>query len=266
MLLVLDDAADHTQVEPLLPGMAGSLVLITSRRRLIALDGAEPLPLGTLSSQEAELHFTRLCGYLPLAIALLAGRLAHHPEWNLVEFANDFHRTQDRISELQGGDRAVAAAFEMSYRDLPSGHQRLFRRLGLHPGTDTDIYATAALAGISRAQARQGLEALYIDHLIQEPAPGRYRLHDLVREYTRTLATRNDPDCERQESMHRLLDYYQHTAETADGQLSDSLRPGNVLWRLTGKYSAAAAAAESNAQYLWIGLTEGGVPSRWIDR
>ena len=81
----------------------------------------------------------------------------------------------------------------MSYQDLPADRQRLFRRLGLHPGPDIDAYATAALAGVPLGQARQDLDALYTDHLIDEPAPGRYRLHDLIREYARTLTTRHDP-------------------------------------------------------------------------
>ncbi|WP_245657981.1 NB-ARC domain-containing protein, partial [Herbidospora mongoliensis] len=174
VLLVLDDAADHAQIEPLLPGAAGCLVLITSRRRLIALDGAEPLALDTLPPDQAAELFTRLahrgapsgtdadavtelarlCGYLPLAIALLASRLAHHPTWDLARFTTDFAAAQDRLTELAAGNQAVAAAFEMSYRHLHPLRQRLFRYLGLHPGTDIDAYAAAALAGIPLAQAR----------------------------------------------------------------------------------------------------------------
>src|SRR5262249_36858308 len=40
ILLLLDDAEGHEQVRPLLPGSTGGLVLITSRRRLIALEDA----------------------------------------------------------------------------------------------------------------------------------------------------------------------------------------------------------------------------------
>ena len=248
VLLVLDDAAGHAQVGPLLPGTAGCLVLVTSRRRLIALDGAQPLALDTLPPDQAIELFLRLahrtqdgsdagtvaelaglCGYLPLAIALLAGRLAHHPSWNLTTFTAGFAAAQDRLTELAAGDRpgdpAVAAAFQMSYQDLPADRQRLFRRLGLHPGTDIDAYATAALAGVPLGQARQDLDALYTDHLIDEPAPGRYRLHDLIREYTRTLTTRHDPVGDRDQATGQLLDYYQHTAQTADHHLTRHTRP-----------------------------------------
>ncbi|MGW1734285.1 ATP-binding protein [Streptomyces sp. NPDC001999] len=247
MLLVLDDAADGEQVESLLPGAGGCLVMVTSRRRITALDGATPLPLDTLPPGDASLLFTRLarrtvrtaadtdavartvrlCGYLPLAIALLAGRLAHRPHWNLDEFANDFAATRDRLSELAVGDRAVAAAFDTSYRALPTERQRLFRRLGLHPGTDADVYATAAFAGIPLAQARRELEALYDDHLVDSPATGRYRLHDLLRTYAHNLAA-GDGTVEREQGLGRLLNYYQHTADRADAHLARNPRPSTI--------------------------------------
>ena len=267
VLLVLDDAAGHAQVGPLLPGTEGCLVLITSRRRLIALDGAQPLALDTLPPDQAVKLFTRLarrpaddaaavaelarlCGYLPLAITLLAGRLAHHPSWNIAGLTADFSAAQDRLTELAAGDRpgdrAVAAAFQMSYRNLPPGRQRLFRLLGLHPGTDIDAYATAALAGVRLAETRRDLDALYTDHLIDEPNPGRYRLHDLIREYARTLTIRHDLVGDRDKATGQLLDYYQHTARAADRRLSRHIRPGppsataapSAAWDLPDRASA----------------------------
>jgi DNA-binding SARP family transcriptional activator/tetratricopeptide (TPR) repeat protein/transcriptional regulator with XRE-family HTH domain len=252
VLLVLDDAAGHAQVEPLLPGAEGCLVLVTSRRRLIALAGAQPLALDTLPPGQAAELFGRLsrrapddagtgavadlaglCGYLPLAIALLAGRLAHHPGWTITGFAADFAATRDRLAELTAGDRpgdpAVAAAFRMSYADLPAGPQRLFRLLGLHPGTDIDAYAAAALVGVPLGQARQDLDALYADHLIDEPVPGRYRFHDLIREYARALTARDDPAADRDQATSQLLDYYQHTARAAGRHLTRHPRPGPPL-------------------------------------
>ncbi|MEV6205275.1 tetratricopeptide repeat protein, partial [Streptomyces sp. NPDC051771] len=244
ILLVLDDATDNAQVEPLLPGVPGCLVLVTSRRRLVALDGANPLPLRVLRPDAATQLFSRLahrvptsadaaamtrvvllCGHLPLAIALLAGRLAHHPTWNIPAFTNEFAAAQDRLSELEAGDRAVRTAFDLSYNDLPPARRRLFRRLGLHPGTDIDAYAVAALDDIPLHQARRELRALYTDHLIDEPAPGRYRLHDLLRAYTQTLTTQ-DPLQDRHHATIRLLDYYQHTAHAAGLHITRTPRPG----------------------------------------
>ncbi|UTP34185.1 ATP-binding protein [Streptomyces rapamycinicus] len=243
MLLILDNAAGPDQVEPLLPASQECLVLVTSRRRLIALDGAEPLPLDTLPPDQAARLFTRLarrtptdtdhsavteavrlCGHLPLAITLLAGRLAHHPAWDLTTFTDEFATAQDRLGELETSDRAVAAAFDLSYQDLPPHLQHLFRHLGLHPGPDIDPYATAALTDIPLAQARRHLETLYTDHLIDEPAPRRYRLHDLLREYAHTLTT-HDPADARTQATQRLLNYYTHTAQTADHHLNTTSRP-----------------------------------------
>ena len=240
MLLILDNAAGPDQVEPLLPASPQCLVLVTSRRRLIALDGADPLPLDTLPADQAAHLFTRLarrtptdtdhsavteavrlCGHLPLAVTLLAARLAHHPTWDLATFTEEFATAQDRLGELEAGNRAVAAAFDLSYQDLPPHLQHLFRHLGLHPGPDIDPHATAALTGVPLARARRHLETLYADHLIEEPAPRRYRLHDLLREYAHTLTTQDTSDT-RTQATQRLLNYYTHTAQTADHHLNNT--------------------------------------------
>jgi tetratricopeptide (TPR) repeat protein len=239
VLLVLDDARDDAQIEPLLPAGRGCLTLITSRRRLIALDDAWPLALDTLDPEpaaelfitlarretvtdldrEAAAEIARLCGFLPLASVLLAGRLAHHPSWSFTRLALDFSAATDRLEELKAGTRAVSAAFMMSYQDLPSERQALFRSLGLHPGLDTDAYAAAALAGVPVPIARRELDALYVDHLVDEINPGRYRLHDLLREYARLLAA-SDPIHKNDQAIERLLNCYQTSAAAADKYLS----------------------------------------------
>ena len=122
-------------------------------------------------------------------------------------------------------DLSVAAAFDLSYADLTADQQRLFRRLGLHPGADIDGYAAAALDGTGLGTARRGLEALYDQCLLTEPAAGRYRMHDLIREHARVLACRLDPDRDRDQATGRLLDYYQHTAARADALITRQARP-----------------------------------------
>jgi tetratricopeptide (TPR) repeat protein/transcriptional regulator with XRE-family HTH domain len=235
ILLVLDDATGHQQVRPLLPGTPGSLVLITSRRRLAALDDAAVVSLDTLAPGEAADLLARLagrpgldasdagvaqlaalCGYLPLALGMTGRQLAHHPAWTPAGLAGDLAAARDRLAMMATENLSVAAAFGLSYADLDDSQQQLFRRLGLHPGPDIDGYAAAALDGTTLNAARRGLEALYDQHLITEPAPGRYRFHDLVREHARTLAATDDPAAQ-DAAATRLLDYYLHTARAAGG-------------------------------------------------
>ena len=115
---------------------------------------------------------------------------------------------------MRAENLSVAAAFDLSYQDLTAGQQRLFRRLGVHPGTDIDAYAAAALDGTDLATARRHLDGLYDQYLLTEPARGRYRLHDLLREHARALAFAGDP-ADADAAAGRLLDYYLHTAAAA---------------------------------------------------
>jgi tetratricopeptide (TPR) repeat protein len=232
-LLLLDDAAGHEQVRPLLPGTTGSLVLITSRRRLAALEDAAVISLdilppgeaaallarlavraGVRATDPAVAEIARLCGYLPLAVGMLARRLHHHPAWSAGQLAAELAAARERLALMRAENLSVAAAFDLSYTDLIPGQQRLFRLLGLVPGANFDAYAAAALAEISLDEARRRLDELYDQHLLAEPVPGRYQLHDLLREHARTLAAADDP-AESDAAVGRLLDYYLHSALTA---------------------------------------------------
>ena len=267
ILLLLDDAAGHEQVRPLLPGSAGSLVLVTSRRRLTALQDTTVISLDTLSPGDAAQllarlagrpdlgsatgpggEITRLCGYLPLAVGMLASQLRHHPAWSPAGLAADLAAAKDRLALMHAENLSVAAAFNMSYASLTPGQQRLFRRLGLHPGADIDGYAAAALDGTDLSAARRGLEALYDQYLIAEPAQGRYRLHDLIREHARALAGRLDPDQDRDQAIARLLDYYQQTGTRADALIARQGRPGSTP--ATGAAPAAGPALAGREQAL----------------
>src|SRR3954453_2835525 len=137
VLLLLDDAAGHEQVRPLLPGTPGSLVLVTSRRRLTALEDSAVISLGTLSPAEAVAmlarlagrpglgagdgpagEIARLCGYLPLAIGMLARQLRHHPARTGTELAAGLAAARDRLAGMRAENLSVASAFDLSYADL----------------------------------------------------------------------------------------------------------------------------------------------------
>ena len=273
ILLVLDDAASHEQVRPLLPGTAGSLVLVTSRRHLTALEDATAISLDTLPPDQAAVllvrlaarpglspadpavaELTGLCGFLPLAIGMVARQLHHHPAWSLGSRAAELAAAVDRLELMTTENVSVAAAFNLSYEDLGEDQQRLFRRLGLHPGADIDAYAAAALDGTDLAAARRGLEALYDQYLLTEPAQGRYRLHDLIREHARALADRLDADGDRDQATARLLDYYQHTAARADALIARRPRPGPAP--ADGAIPAAVPALADREQALAWARTE----------
>ncbi|MDW5327187.1 tetratricopeptide repeat protein [Plantactinospora sp. KLBMP9567] len=255
-LLVLDNVRSTAQVRPLLPGSSSVLVLITSRVRLADLHEAIQLNLRLLSPHEASTMFLRLvpraaaepdavaelveiCGFLPLAIGIIASRHASRPTWTMTNLLTEL-RASGRVLTVRGEDATVRAAFDLSYRHLPPDRQRFFRLLGLHLGVDIDAYATAALTDTALDQAADHLDELYNDHLLEETAPRRYRMHDLIRTYTQTLAITTDPPEVRDGAVERLLDYYQHTASRADRVIARYTRPS------TNRTMAPAAAPDLN--------------------
>lgn len=261
-VLVLDNAADSGQVAPLLPGGAGCLVLITSRRHLGDLPyTVADISLDVLAPQEAVALFLRLCpqpanqdeqvaqvvalaGYLPLAITLLARVYARHRAWSMGDLLRE---TDARLLTLTAEHHTIAAAFDLSYQTLAPPRQRFFRLLSLHPGGDLDPYAAAALTNTDLPQAEEHLKALYGDHLLTEPAYHRYGMHDLIRAYARDLAAGDPPDL-RQAAIERLLDYYQHTATQADAHIARYTRTGS-----TGPIPAHAPALTSpDAARRWL--------------
>ncbi|WP_239159696.1 AfsR/SARP family transcriptional regulator [Winogradskya humida] len=203
-LVILDNAASSAQVLPLLPASPSNLVVVTSRRRLLGLDGGHPESLPVLeeaeavallgrivgervaAEPEAALDLVRRCGCLPLAIRLAGSRLAHRPRWAVHDLVGRLG--ESALPELAAEDRSVVNAFALSYGQLPEPDQQLFRLLGLHPADRFGAVSVAALAGLSLTRAQEVLDDLVDVNLIEEPAPNVYRLHDLVRQYAVQLA------------------------------------------------------------------------------
>lgn len=232
VLVLLDNAKDATQVRQLLPGAPGCAALVTSRVRMVDLAGAHLVDLDVMSPEEALELFTRIvgeervaaerqaaldvvaaCGFLPLAIRVAASRLAARRTWTVSVLAAKLADERRRLDELQAGDLAVKATFELGYGQLEPAQARAFRLLGLADGPDISLAAAAALLDLPFQDAEDLLESLVDTSLLESAAPGRYRYHDLVRLYARACAERDEfPPGERESALSRLLDFYLATA------------------------------------------------------
>lgn len=242
MLLILDNVASSSQVRSLLPASPGSLVLITSRPRLVDLDGVEWLSLGALpeaDSQEmlrqtlgaerverepeAAAELLRLCGGLPLAVRIVAARLSNRPHWSVQHLTERLRAHGRRLEELTSENRGVASALSLSYRSMARDLRSAFRLLGHCPGQYVDTEEAAALLGVDPFEAENVLERLVDARLLQAWEPGVYTFHDLVRHFARRLAEEADSP-EDTPGIQRLLDHYTLLAEHA----CDVLFPGRA--------------------------------------
>ncbi|MFF7333628.1 BTAD domain-containing putative transcriptional regulator [Streptomyces sp. NPDC008150] len=240
LLVVLDNARDAAQIQPLLPGAGGSAAIVTSRTRLVELDGAEWLSVGSLSMEEsvellgkvltvehddpeARTLLAGMCAGLPLALRIASARLRNRPQWT-VRYLVDRMRTEARtLTELRVGERSVAASLQLSYGAMGERHRAAFRLLGWHPGTDFDVPSAAALLGTDIGEAESLLEDLLDVTLLEQQTLDRYTLHDLVRWFARDLRE-EQPTAREEQAVRRLLDHYLLALERA----CDLLFPGRA--------------------------------------
>ena len=250
VLVVLDNARDAAHVRPLLPGSATCGVVITSRRPLGSLDGIAHHHLGVLPDDEAvallvrlvgsarvdaepesAAELVRLCGNLPLALRMAAARLTTRPSWPVSGLVGRLATEHRRLSELRAGDRAVRTSFLVSYRDLleydgGAGAALLFRLLGLLDIPDFSVSVVAALASVPHDHAEDLLDHLVDAQLVENPAPGRFAMHDLLRLFARERAAEQESGERRGRAVHDVQRHYLAVARAATGLL----RP-QAKWR-----------------------------------
>ncbi len=265
-IVILDDAAGPEQIQPLLPVSGQSLILITTRRTLSGLRGAYVLTLDVLSMADAVTLFRRvagqgqahdqdaaamaveLCGRLPLAIKLAAGRLAHDYPPRLADLVEELAHSP--VPTPGAASPQVMSAFDVSYRSLEPDHQGFFRRLGMSPCASISPAAAAALGGVTLAEAQQALAALLDHHLLARAPGGQFRFHDLIREYASLRATQEDSGPERRRAVGRLLNYYLSAADQADRVLHPFRRRMPVRVSRPTPVSPALARTDGAAGWL----------------
>jgi transcriptional regulator with XRE-family HTH domain len=252
VLVVLDNALDEDQVRPLLPGSAGCMGIVTSRRKLVglvAIEGAHHIGLDVLTEPEARQLLIRRIGYsrvagnqqaaaelldlcagLPLALAIAASRAAVSPSALLTTLVAQIRDADNRLDALEDSDQlaSIRAVFSWSYHDLSPAAARLFRLLSVHPGPDISLPCAASLGGIGRRATRQLLKELTSASLLTEHSAGRYAFHDLMRAYSAEKAAQSETEGERAAAMDRVLDHYLHTAHRAASLLNPSREPASL--------------------------------------
>jgi len=271
VLVLLDNAADADQVRPLLPGGRGSLVIATSRGELgalVAREGAALVRLDVLAPAEsralvgemvgvervagepdAVAELARLCGHLPLALRIAAANLATSPGYRVGDYVAKLGR--DRLAALAvKGDTstAIRATFRVSVDALPAGPRRAFRMLGVAPGPDIAAAAAATLLDTPITDTVTTLETLVARHLVAEPAPGRYRMHDLLRHYAAELADTEETPAARDAALSRLADHYR----TGVANAADVVYPHLLHVPRTVPRSAAPGFPDKAAALAWL--------------
>ncbi|MFH8462416.1 AfsR/SARP family transcriptional regulator [Streptomyces sp. NPDC017991] len=229
VLLILDNATGEAQLRPLLPPGPGSGVLVTSRRQLVALEGAVRLNLTALAEPEAmELlgrvagpertadepdtvkEIVRLCGRLPLAVRIAGARLAARPHWAPARLAVRLRDERRRLDELRAGDLELRTGLELGYAELDPQEQRVLRRLALLELPDFAAWTAAPLLDLSVEDAEDAVERLVDCHLIELVGVDgvgqlRYRIHDLAREHARERCLAEETPQERGAAVERLV-------------------------------------------------------------
>nr|WP_245240968.1 AfsR/SARP family transcriptional regulator [Streptomyces spiramenti] len=207
VLILLDNALDARQVRSLLPVEPGSAALVTSRTVLTGLADGHHVHLGRLDDDEAvELvrsavgggeprpvpedwyELVRLCGHLPLALRIVATRMAARPRWSLADWIAVLREEHGRMEQLRVADLDLRASLMVSIDQLAEGDNpvdllaaELFPRLGVAPLTKYSAGLVAAAADCTPREAEDALERLVDARIIDSPRPGEYTLHDLLR-------------------------------------------------------------------------------------
>ncbi|MFF9345960.1 tetratricopeptide repeat protein [Streptomyces sp. NPDC014734] len=269
VLVVLDNARNAAQVRPLLPGSATCRAIVTSRSRLAGLDGATTFRLDVLSGTEAAALFTRIagtervpaipaalapvtdaCGNHPLMIQLLASRFRHRESWDLHHLLDRLNAAVDPLDEFD--DAELVPVVRFSYTELTSSARTLLRHLALNPVPDITVAAAAALADAPPDCTSTGhsVDELQDAHLLEEPAPGRYRLHELIRGFALRVFARTEPEEARTEALDRLFAFYLTTAHNADRHVRSRRRRLPLEPELTSLYAHDFAGPDDAADWL----------------
>ncbi|WP_192579652.1 BTAD domain-containing putative transcriptional regulator [Micromonospora sp. AMSO31t] len=216
ILIVLDSAGSAEEVRALVPGSAGSALIVSSRARLTTIPGARHVELkmfrhdqsmallGQLvgpdrlaADPEAARTLVDLCAGLPLALRIVGARLMARPHQRMARLAERLSDERSRLDEMTVDGLAVRVSVAVSYQGLDQPARQAFRMLGFMAVPNFADWLAAALLDEPADQAEELLEQLVdarLVEVVQDPAhcAVRYQMHDLVRLYAYECAVQED--------------------------------------------------------------------------
>ncbi|WP_425574254.1 tetratricopeptide repeat protein [Streptomyces hebeiensis] len=199
VLLLLDDAGDAGQVDPLVPDNPDCLVVAVATGPLTGIPDVRPCTIGGMDTKAAIALLERFAGEVritvdpqaaeslaeecagqPAALVLAGGWLAARPTASVADAAKRL-RAQPQSRESPVGDRPLARAFRLVYESLPPSSARFLRLLVLAPAGRVDAHTASALAGCSVSDATvllKDLAALGLLRASGDRAAAHHGAHD----------------------------------------------------------------------------------------
>ncbi|HEY3752292.1 MAG TPA: BTAD domain-containing putative transcriptional regulator [Pseudonocardiaceae bacterium] len=211
LLVVLDDASAAEQVRPLLPGVGGSAVVITSRQRLYGLAYVQWQQLGGLTEDESITLLERLIGVhrvrsepaavrelvlrsagLPQVLRAVGARLASRPGWSMAEALLRLGAPQPGSAVVPPECDAIERPYESALAQLSHPQARAFRLLSMADEPDVSVAAASAVLDLPPSDSAALLESLVDAHLLEPGGPDRYHYHEPLRAFARSRAFTED--------------------------------------------------------------------------
>jgi hypothetical protein len=274
ILIVLDNAMSAAQVRVLVPAGTPSMVVVTSRSRLIGLlpDGAQLIEVAPLPAADSVALLTRtigsariareqdrtadlvgICAGLPIALCVAAARLASRPRLSVGKVVSELADETSRLRRLSISDGpSVQAVLDASYRFLDPRAATLYRRLSLHPGREFGIGPVAAVTPDPHTEARgDPVDRLLEASLLQEVAEDRFRFHDLVRLHAKQKAQSDDNEQDRETAVLAILEWYLAAAQLSDQVLTPYRR--RLVYQPTTTPHSLPALASRDVALGWLG-------------
>jgi DNA-binding SARP family transcriptional activator/Flp pilus assembly protein TadD len=238
VLIVIDGAANQSQIAPFLPGAHGSGAIVTSSQHISGLEDVHQIQVGPLDEQsatsllenlvgakrvaaepESVRDLVRLCEGIPLALRVVAAKLAVRPHWPISHMVTQLLDETRRLDELDLDGASVRATIAVAYETLDESAQRLLKRLSMIGAADFASWVSAPLLDVDVRDAEDLLLQLVAAHLVEATmGPDeavRFHLHDLVRIYAVERLTDDEATVDRLRAVRRLLGCYLFIATTA---------------------------------------------------